>query len=79
MADALIPVELSSGAALPPVERAQVAMSVGPAAGLKPVVCGRLMIAEEAALYDPAQSTSSLVIYERDHLSSQEIFGLVCG
>jgi hypothetical protein len=37
------------------------------------------MIAEEAALYDPAQSASSLVIYERDHLSSQEIFGLVCG
>jgi sodium-dependent dicarboxylate transporter 2/3/5 len=52
-----------------------IAMSVGSATGLNPVVCGLLMmIAGDAVLYYPAQSASSLVVYERGHLSGPEIF-----
>ncbi len=52
-----------------------VAMSVGTAMDLNPVVCGLLMmIAGDAVLYYPAQSASSLVIYERGYLSAPEIF-----
>jgi len=52
-----------------------IAMSVGTATGLNPVVCGlAVMIAGDAVLYYPAQSASSLVVYERGHLSSWEIF-----
>jgi solute carrier family 13 (sodium-dependent dicarboxylate transporter), member 2/3/5 len=52
-----------------------IAMSVGTASGLNPVVCGLLMmIAGDAVLYYPAQSASSLVVYERGHLSAPEIF-----
>jgi len=52
-----------------------IAMSVGTATGLNPVVCGLLMmIAGDAVLYYPAQSASSLVVYERGHLSGPEIF-----
>ena len=52
-----------------------IAMSVGTAAGLNPVVCGLLVtIAGDAVLYYPAQSASSLVVYERGHLSAPEIF-----
>jgi len=52
-----------------------VAMSIGTATGLNPIVCGLLvMIAGDAVLYYPAQSASSLVVYERGHLSAPEIF-----
>jgi solute carrier family 13 (sodium-dependent dicarboxylate transporter), member 2/3/5 len=52
-----------------------IAMSVGTTTGLNPVVCGLLMmIAGDAVLYYPAQSASSLVVYERGHLSGPEIF-----
>jgi di/tricarboxylate transporter len=52
-----------------------IAMSIGAATGLNPVVCGLLvMIAGDAVLYYPAQSASSLVVYERGHLSAPEIF-----
>lgn len=57
-----------------------VAMSVGTASGLNPVVCGLIVtIAGDAVLYYPAQSGSSLVVYERGHLTAGEIFrfGLV--
>jgi sodium-dependent dicarboxylate transporter 2/3/5 len=57
-----------------------VAMSVGTATGLNPLVCGLVVtIAGDAVLYYPAQSASSLVVYERGHLSAGEIFafGLV--
>jgi len=52
-----------------------IAMSIGAATSLNPVVCGFLvMIAGDAVLYYPAQSASSLVVYERGHLSAPEIF-----
>jgi anion transporter len=51
------------------------AMSIGTATGLNPVICGlAVMIAGDAVLYYPAQSASSLVVYERGHLSAAEIF-----
>jgi anion transporter len=56
------------------------AMSIGTASGLNPLVCGLLvMIAGDAVLYYPAQSASSLVVYERGFLSTEEIlrFGIV--
>lgn len=52
-----------------------IAMSIGTATGLNPIVCGLMvMIAGDAVLYYPAQSASSLVVYERGHLSAPEIF-----
>jgi solute carrier family 13 (sodium-dependent dicarboxylate transporter), member 2/3/5 len=52
-----------------------IAMSIGHATGLNPVVCGLVaMITGDAVLYYPAQSASSLVVYERGHLSAPEIF-----
>lgn len=52
-----------------------IAVSVGTVTGLNRVVCGLLMmIAGDAVLYYPAQSASSLVVYERGHLSGPEIF-----
>jgi sodium-dependent dicarboxylate transporter 2/3/5 len=52
-----------------------VAMSVGTTAGLNPVLCGLIVtIAGDAVLYYPAQSASSLVVYERGHLTAGEIF-----
>jgi anion transporter len=52
-----------------------VAMSVGTAAGLNPLICGLIVtIAGDAVLYYPAQSASSLVVYERGHLTAGEIF-----
>jgi anion transporter len=51
------------------------AMSVGTTTGVNPVVCGLVvMIAGDAVLYYPAQSASSLVVYERGHLSGADIF-----
>jgi anion transporter len=53
-----------------------VAMSVGTTAGLNPILCGLIVtIAGDAVLYYPAQSASSLVVYERGHLAAGEIFG----
>jgi anion transporter len=52
-----------------------IAMSIGTATGLNPLICGlAVMIAGDAVLYYPAQSASSLVVYERGHLSAPEIF-----
>jgi solute carrier family 13 (sodium-dependent dicarboxylate transporter), member 2/3/5 len=52
-----------------------VAMSVGTTAGLNPLLCGLIVtIAGDAVLYYPAQSASSLVVYERGHLTAGEIF-----
>ena len=52
-----------------------VAMSIGQTAGLNPTICGLVvMIAGDAVLYYPAQSASSLVVYERGHLTAPEIF-----
>jgi solute carrier family 13 (sodium-dependent dicarboxylate transporter), member 2/3/5 len=52
-----------------------IAMSIGSATGLNPVICGlAVMIAGDAVLYYPAQSASSLVVYERGHLTVGEIF-----
>jgi di/tricarboxylate transporter len=52
-----------------------IAMSIGQTAGLNPVICGLVvMIAGDAVLYYPAQSASSLVVYERGHLTAPEIF-----
>ena len=54
-----------------------IAMSIGTATGVNPAVCGlAVMIAGDAVLYYPAQSASSLVIYERGHLTTGEIFRL---
>jgi anion transporter len=53
-----------------------VAMAVGTASGVNPIVCGLVVtLAGDAVLYYPAQSASSLVVYERGHLSAGEIFG----
>ncbi len=54
-----------------------IAMSIGTATGVNPAICGlAVMIAGDAVLYYPAQSASSLVIYERGHLTTGEIFRL---
>jgi len=56
-----------------------IAMSIALLTGLNPIVCGLLvMIAGDAVLYYPAQSASSLVVYERGYLSSSEIFWFGC-
>jgi solute carrier family 13 (sodium-dependent dicarboxylate transporter), member 2/3/5 len=52
-----------------------IAMSICSATGINPVIGGlAVMIAGDAVLYYPAQSASSLVVYERGHLSAPEIF-----
>jgi len=52
-----------------------IAMSIGTATGINPVICGlAAMIAGDAVLYYAAQSASSLVVYERGHLTAGEIF-----
>jgi hypothetical protein len=51
------------------------AMSIAQTTGLNPVVCGLVvMIAGDAVLYYPVQSASSLLVYERGHLTAPEIF-----
>ena len=51
-----------------------VAMSVGREAGVNPLVCALVvMITGDAVLYYPAQSASSLVIYERGHVTAGEV------
>ena len=52
-----------------------IAMSIGTAAGVNPLICGlAVMISGDAVLYYPAQSASSLAVYERGFLSAPEIF-----
>jgi anion transporter len=52
-----------------------IAMSIGTATGVNPTICGlAVMIAGDAVLYYPAQSASSLAVYERGYLSAPEIF-----
>jgi len=52
-----------------------IAMSIGTATGINPLICGlAVMIAGDSVLYYPAQSASSMVIYERGHLTASEIF-----
>ena len=52
-----------------------IVMSIGQTTGLHPMICGLVvMIAGDAVLYYPAQSASSLVVYERGHLTAPEIF-----
>jgi sodium-dependent dicarboxylate transporter 2/3/5 len=52
-----------------------IAMSIGVATGVNPTICGlSVMIAGDAVLYYPAQSASSLAVYERGYLSAPEIF-----
>jgi anion transporter len=52
-----------------------IAMSIGAAAGVNPVICAlAVMIAGDAVLYYPAQSASSLVICERGYLTAPQIF-----
>ncbi|OHE22438.1 MAG: hypothetical protein A2Z43_03555, partial [Syntrophobacterales bacterium RBG_19FT_COMBO_59_10] len=52
-----------------------IAMAIGATTGVNPAVCGLVaMIAGDAVLYYPAQSASSLVVYERGHLTAGEIF-----
>jgi anion transporter len=56
-----------------------VAMSVGREADLNPLVCALVvMMTGDAVLYFPVQSASSLVIYERGHVTAAEVlrFGL---
>lgn len=56
-----------------------IAMSIATLTNLNPVVCGLLvMITGDAVLYYPAQSASSLVVYERGYLSTLEIFWFGC-
>lgn len=51
------------------------AMSIGSTTGVNPVLCGlAVMIAGDAVLYYPAQSSSSLVVYQRGHLAAGDIF-----
>jgi len=50
-------------------------MSVGREAGLNPLVCALVvMMTGDAVIYYPAQSASALVIYERGHVTTAEIF-----
>ncbi|MES2564342.1 MAG: SLC13 family permease [Pseudomonadota bacterium] len=52
-----------------------IAMSIGVATGVNPMICGlAVMIGGDAVLYYPAQSASSLAVYERGYLSAPEIF-----
>ena len=52
-----------------------IAMSIGAATGVNPMICGlSVMIGGDAVLYYPAQSASSLAVYERGYLSAPEIF-----
>ena len=52
-----------------------IAMSIGAATGVNPLICGlAVMIGGDAVLYYPAQSASSLAVYERGYLTAPEIF-----
>jgi anion transporter len=52
-----------------------IAMAIGTATGVNPMICGlAVMIGGDAVLYYPAQSVSSLAVYERGFLCAPEIF-----
>jgi anion transporter len=52
-----------------------ISMSIGALTGINPVLCGlAVMIAGDAVLYYPAQSASSLAVYQRGFLTAPEIF-----
>jgi anion transporter len=52
-----------------------IAMAIGIATDVNPTVCAlAVMIGGDAVLYYPAQSVSSLVVYERGYLSAPDIF-----
>ena len=52
-----------------------IAMAIGTATGVNPMICGlAVMIGGDAVLYYPAQSVSSLAVYERGYLSAPDIF-----
>lgn len=52
-----------------------IAMAIGTATGVNPMICGlAVMIGGDAVLYYPAQSVSSLAVYERGYLSAPAIF-----
>lgn len=52
-----------------------IAMAIGSATGVNPMICGlAVMVGGDAVLYYPAQSVSSLAVYERGYLSAPEIF-----
>ena len=56
-----------------------IAISIANLTGLNPLICSLLvMIVGDSVLYYPAQSASSLVVYERGYLSSAEIFWFGC-
>jgi sodium-dependent dicarboxylate transporter 2/3/5 len=56
-----------------------ISISIANLIGLNPLVCSLLvMIVGDSVLYYPAQSASSLVVYERGYLSSAEIFWFGC-
>jgi len=56
-----------------------IAISIANLTGLNPLVCSLLvMIVGDSVLYYPAQSASSLVVYERGYLSTIEIFWFGC-
>lgn len=51
------------------------AMSIGRATDVSPLVCALVVtIAGDAVLYYPAQSSASITVYERGHLTAGEIF-----
>ena len=52
-----------------------IAMAIGTGTGVNPMICGlAVMIGGDAVLYYPAQSVSSLAVYERGYLSAPDIF-----
>ena len=52
-----------------------IAMAIGAATGVNPLICGlAVMIGGDAVLYYPAQSVSSLAVYERGYLTAPDIF-----
>ncbi len=52
-----------------------IAMAIGTATGVNPMICGlAVMIGGDAVLYYPAQSVSSLAVYERGYLTAPDIF-----
>ena len=54
-----------------------VVMELAPDLGLNPLVCAMLVtVAGDSVLYFPAQSSSSLIVAERGHLSAGPVVGL---
>jgi di/tricarboxylate transporter len=52
-----------------------IAIEIGQGGGLNPMVCALgVLLMGDSILFYPAQSPSSLAVYERGHLSAGEIF-----